>query len=215
MGHNDKPYPLISAAIRIGDSQRLSELFISFPEMVELKVPAFGSWLHYAAAVGTLEIVQLLVSMGFAVNAIEERRGQRPIAMAASTGNHSIVQYLLTEGSIVDTSNAICNPLFATIAGSVNTNATHSPPNGKAPQIVRLLLESGMASEVTYNTKSLKNMDAVAYAMMMGARDLARIIALWNAKGDEVTAQSALNNAEYIADQNTIPVPVGEQYAPS
>ena len=86
---------------------------------------------------------------------------------------------------------------------------------GEAAQIVRLLLERGIDSKVRYNTATMKNMDAVAFAMMMGARAMARIIALWNEGGDVTKAEAAMEEGWQIALANTKPVPAGEQVAPS
>ena len=47
------------------------------------------------------------------------------------------------------------NPLFARIVG-------------RSPEVAYLLLERGIDTRVRYNTETMKNMDAVAFAMMWG-----------------------------------------------
>ncbi len=137
------------------------------------------------------------------------------LSQAASKGRFNIAKYLLDKGALIDTSSSIRNPLFAAISGSMHINAAFPPPTGEAPQITRLLLEHGIDSTVRYDSDTMKNMDAVAFAMMMGARELARMIALWNANGDEQAAQVAMDQGLFIAHQNTVPVNSDEDYAES
>lgn len=197
-----KPYPLIAEAIRSGDDSRLASLFDTYPEMIDLDVPGFGSWLHYACAMGNLETVKFLVDMGFDVNAPDHMEGQRPLTAAADERKCDIARFLLDKGALMDVSSSINNPLFAAI-GSRSTN------------IALLLLEHGIDTQIRYNTETMKNMDAVAFAMMHGARDIAHIIALHNAGGDEAAAQAAMAEGLRIAHENTTPVPSEQDVRPS
>lgn len=197
-----QPFPMITAAIRNGDAALVRSLFQRFPEMLADDVPAFGTWIHYASAHGTLEVVKLLVELGFDINAVEEEEGQRPLKDAAYRDNADIAEYLLDNGAVMDLSAPIRNPLFGAIVGS-------------SPKIAKLLLERGIDSKVRYNTPTMTNMDAVAFAMMEGEHEIAHIIALWNADGDELAARRAMEEGWRIAGENTVPVDPDEEYADS
>ena len=197
-----KPYPLISEAIRNGDKERLAALLRAYPEMIDLDVPGFGTWLHYACANGTLEIADLLVEMGFDVNASDKREGQRPLSGAAEENKYDIACFLLDKGAEMDVSTSVRNPLFAAIVG-------------RSPEIANLLLMRGIDAKASYDSDTMKNMDAVAFAMMHGAHEIAHMIALHNADGDEAAAQAAMAEGLKIAHENTTPVPSGQDVRPS
>lgn len=211
-----KHCPEMSAAIREHDLPRLREAFINFPDLVDIYTPfGAGTWLHFAAREGAFEIVKYLLDYGFDINEGDKDDDITPLCSACQGGHYEIVKYLLDHGAVMDTSASVRNPLFAAISGSIQVNALWGAPTGEAPQIVRLLLERGIDSKVRYNTKTMKDMDAVAFAMLMGAGGLARIVALWNEGGDEAKAQAAIEEGLHIARANTKPIPPGEQVAPS
>jgi uncharacterized protein len=204
----------ISASIREQDFKLFCSLVETHPEFLEFD--GLGGWLNYAADEGVLDIVKYLLSKGLDINK-GDFEGVAPLCSAASGGHYETVTYLLDHGAKIDVSASVRNPLFAVITESVkqSMNRTWGPSTGEAPQIVRLLLERGLDSTVRYNTKTMKDMDAVAFATMMGAHDLAYIIALWNAKGDETEAQAALEDGRQVSHANVTPVPPDEQVAPS
>jgi len=189
-----KPYPRIAAAIKKGDSPGVAALLKEFPEMVELQVPGFGSWLLYAACHGNLEIVIYLISLGFDLNARDGRNVQTPLVNAASYGNVEIAKYLLSHGATIDTSSALLNPLFGAIIG-------------RSPEIAFLLLDAGIDTEVRYGfgPETAEPMDAIAFAMMRGEREIAHMIALRNSNGDEAVAQAAMAEGLRIARTVTTP----------
>lgn len=185
--------PIVNA-IRSDDSEAIKLLFTQDPEQKEFYGP-FGSttWLCYAAAYGSLDVIKTLIDLGLDVNKGDKHDSKCPISYAADNGRPDIVDYLLSQGAVLDTSLSIRNPLFAAIVG-------------RSPETVKLLLEAGIDSKVRYNSKTMKNMDALAFARMQGEMECARIIALWNANSDESLAKQALEEAELIAYANTDPV---------
>jgi len=189
-----KPFPRIADAISEGDCLRVDSLLNEFPEMLKLQVPSFGSWLHYAAAHGNLEIVKHLISLGFDLNARDKRGEQTPLNKAAVNGNVEIAKYLLSQGATLDTSSSVVNPLFSAIVG-------------RSPEIASLLLDAGIDTEVRYSfgTEPAEQMDAVAFAMMRGEREIAHMIALRNSHGDEAAAQAAMAEGRRIARAVTTP----------
>ncbi len=182
-----KPYPLITSAIRSGSVEQLDALFDRFPEMLRFYVPGFGTWLHHAAAQGALSIVAYLIEKGFDLNDSSEREGVRPLQMAADAGHLHVVRYLLGRGAIMDTSESVQNPLFGAIIG-------------RSPEIARLLLDAGIdTSPRTRLGEVDKTLDAVAFAMLRGEREIAHLIALHNSAGDETAAQAAMAEGLRIA----------------
>lgn len=82
-------------------------------------------------------------------------------------------------------------------------------------KLAELLLDHGIDYNVRYNTETMTNMDAIAFAWMWGRRDIARLIAERKAGGDETEVERLLLEANAVAELNTEPVPPGEQVRPS
>lgn len=182
-----RPFPMITEAIRTGNWPETSLLLNRYPEMRTLSVPGFGSWLHYACARGTPEIVEGLMSQGIEASATSERDGVTPLAFAASSGKADIVGLLLGRGASLDTSTSERNPLFRAVLA-------------RSEEITRLLLDAGIDTTPRYRLGSVKEtVDAVAFAMLHGAQGLARIIALREGGGDENYASSAMADGLRIA----------------
>ena len=147
------------------------------------------TWLGYAAQLGKLESVKALLEIGIDVNLGDKRDGSRPICSAACGDNFEVVKHLLDSGAELDTSTSLRNALFAAIVG-------------RSPRITKLLLEVGIDSKVRYNTDTMSDMDAVAFASMRGESECAHIVALWNADGNEEEAQLALSEGRVIGKHN-------------
>ena len=93
-------------------------------------------------------------------------------------------------------------------------HGSDTPPENYL-KIAELLLDHGIDSTVRYNTDTMKDMDAMAFACMWGRQDIARLIAERQADGDPETVETLLAKAEEIAEANTEPVPEGETVRPS
>jgi ankyrin repeat protein len=184
----------IATAIAESDLGRVTTLLSRWPEVVQPDSLWFGTWLHHAAKQPSIEIVEYLLSLGLDVNA-HDQEGVTPLVYATEAGHYDVARFLIERGALLDTTTSIRNPLFGAISGSVHLNASWPPPTGQATEIVNLLLENGIDTTVRYDIRAGKNVDAVQFAWIMGARDLARIIALRNAGGDEAAAQAALDEA--------------------
>lgn len=162
--------PEISAAIRNRDLPTFQDLLAQEPEQIEAFTPfAGGTWLHYAAREGDIRAVQSLLDLGIDVNVGDSREGRAAICDACLGGHEEIVSALLSAGSRLDTSEPVRNPLFAAILGA-------SLP------IVRLLLKHGIDAKVCYNGQTMRNMDAVAFALERGEGSIAEEISRWNQK---------------------------------
>lgn len=196
----------VREAIKGGDCETIRRLIAQHPEEKDSYGCLFSqTWLGYAAAHGSLDTVRTLLDLGFDVNKGDRYDEGKPISDAAREGRPDVVAYLLSQGAVLDTSLSVRNPLFAAISGG-------TPKADRSPEVVKLLLEAGIDSKVRYNSKTMKNMDALAFARMWGKMECARMIALWNANGDEALAKEALVEAERIAYANTEPVSEEDKY---
>lgn len=176
--------------IKSEDCENITNLFNSHPEYLTFFTPFGGqTWLGYAAQLGKLAAVKVLIKLGIDVNIGDRFDDGKPICSAAANNHYEVVEYLLTQGAILDVSLSVRNPLFAAIVG-------------RSPQIVSLLLNAGIDSTVRYDSPTMRNMDAVAFALMRGETECAELVALWNAKGDSVVAAAALLEADSIAEDN-------------
>lgn len=177
-------------AIKQDDLNQLEQLIRDNPEQLHFKMPVGNqTWLGYAAGYGSVPVVRKLLSLGFDVNEGSAPDDLKPLSSACYENRLNVAQILLDAGSALASATSAQNPLFAAIVG-------------RSPEIVKLLLEHGMDATVRYNSPTMRNMDAVAFALMQGAADCARVIALWNAGGNEIAAQQALDEGNRVANEN-------------
>lgn len=180
----------IIEAIKDEDGELLKRLFKENPEQIKFYTPFGGqTWLGYASQIGKLKSVKLLVEIGIDVNIGGKIDNIKPVCSAAARGHLEVVEYLISCGADLDVDLSVKNPLFAAIIG-------------RSTEVVNLLLVSGIDSTVSYNSKTMRDMDAVAFALMNGEVECARIIALWNFKGDVEVAEAYLKEADQIAEIN-------------
>jgi uncharacterized protein len=151
--------------IRQGDLDRVVNLIETDRDHLHLTT-VFGTWLHFAAIHGKLEIVKYLVMKGLDINEHSDSTssGFTPINAAASKGHLEVVQYLLSCGAILDVSRyAKENPLF---------RATQKGYR----EVVELLIDSGINTKIKYNTQTMRNMDALALAYEWGQNDIVDLL---------------------------------------
>lgn len=189
------PYLRMSEAIDSGDCVNLSNILKSNKDMKEFRVPGFGTWLHYAARYGPLNIVKYLIRENYDVNA-SGVEGEKPIVLSSRRGDLEISRFLLSEGADLSTSSSLVNPLFAAVLG-------------KSPEVVRLLLDHGIDARVRYEN-DWKDMDALAFASMWGEMEIAEMIADHLANGDSETKRALLDAALETAMANVEAVPPHE-----
>lgn len=151
--------------IRQGDLERVMTLIEEDRERLHMTT-VFGTWLHFAAKHGKLEIVKYFISQGLDVNTHTETVSSlfTPIKAAASEGHLEVVRYLLSCGAILDVNKgSIENPLFGAVVGG-------------HPEVVKLLIESGIDPKIKYNSQTMQNMDALALAYELGQNDIVDIL---------------------------------------
>ena len=154
----------IRLAIKAGNADKVAALIDSDKEQLHANDSLFGTWLHFAASFGKLEIVKRLVEMGANVNTNGGVKGSAPLQMAAAEGNLEIARYLLDHGAKLDVSTQIRNPLFGAIYGGHKDMAS-------------LLIDAGIDTSARYSGASIKNLDALRFAQTRGQAEIAQLLA--------------------------------------
>lgn len=198
---HEKSLPaLLWEAIDSTDLVNARRLFVENP--AEIDAYTFfggGTYLHYAAAHGSPTMIQLLVELGFDVNKPGKQDGDTALCGACGTGRPKNVDCLLGLGSVLDVSASVRNPLFSCIPGF----AFHRDVAPAAfLACANLLLEAGLDASVVYDTDTMVEMDAIAFATMWGRQDIADQIANHLHGGDEQRVRCVLEQAAVIADGN-------------
>jgi ankyrin repeat protein len=186
-----------------GDVVELRAAVQRYPAIIN--APEFlygGTLLHGVASSGSLEKVKLLVDVGFDVNYPSTRDGITAINHAVTSGNIDVVRFLLDNEAKLPTEKSIQNPLFAAI--SAYTSVTGRKLSKEVfSDIVHLLLKAGIDASVRYNSDTMLDMDAMAFACMWGRQDIAQILAEHLFPGDVETQTSALERAAVSAKRTT------------
>jgi uncharacterized protein len=187
-----KPAPLVTQAIRDGNVEELERLFTSYPEMVGFNMPSFGSWLHYAAAYGSSDVIEYLIEQGFDVNSRAARDDRQPIVFACNENHPEFAKILLDHDAELDVSTSVGNPLFGAIVG-------------RSPDCARLLIDTGIDTRASYILEGEVQIrsDAIAFAMLRGETEIANMIALHNADGDDAKARELVAEGDRIAELRT------------
>lgn len=147
------------------------------------------TWLGFAAQDGKLLSIKKLFELGADPNIGDCTYGMKPLCSACFNAHAEVARFLVDNGSEIDTDASVKNPLFAAIVG-------------RSVKCVKIILDAGIDTGIRYNSKTMTDMDAVAFALMHGARSCAEVIALWNAGDDEHAATQAMIVADEIAHRN-------------
>ncbi|HYI63393.1 MAG TPA: ankyrin repeat domain-containing protein [Allosphingosinicella sp.] len=187
-------------AIADEDIDEVRRLFRENPQEINgYTYYAGGTYLHYAASHPSVAIVKALVDIGFEINKPGSLDGDVALTNACAAGHYEVARYLLDHGSVMDVSLSIRNPLFSCISGYVSHEA---PPRETFLTVARLLLDRGIDAGARYTSKTMVDMDAIAFAWMWGRRDIARMIAEHLQGEKEAAITRALAEAETVAVGN-------------
>ncbi len=191
MSSETKSLPVrIIDAIKNDDVDGLRALMNENPEQLTWNTFFAGqTWLGYAASNGKLGSMATLVELGADINQGDHRENVKPICAGACNNQEESVEFLLKQGALLDTETSVQNPLFSAVVG-------------RSATIARLLLEAGIDYSVRYNSRTMKDMDAIAFALMRGEKECAHTIAYWAAGDDETKFHSLLQEADEIAEYN-------------
>jgi len=202
VSESPSPHELAWQAVDKDQPAPLEQVFGQHPDVKAWNVPAYGTWLHYAASSGSQKVFEYLLSAGTDLNA-KNRDGATPLVCAASSNRLRIVRLMLERGAEISSQTANANPLFACISGSaMDTHPVHSsgnPPTDRL-EIVKLLLDGGLDPAIQYDLQSYGRMDAITFAWLFGRRDIARIVAERLADGDLVKVEMMLEAADQAAN---------------
>lgn len=152
----------IRGAIQKRNLEAVAKLIGEDRDILTMMTP-FGTWLHVAASAGALEVARLLVELGIDVNARGGTFNSNALNNAASSGDIEMVKYLLSCGADLDVSEPERNPLFGAIYGG------HI-------DVAKYLIDSGIDIHVRYTGGSMTNMDALAFAIERGEKQIAALL---------------------------------------
>ena len=152
----------IRDAIQRGDVLGVATLIDDDRDILNMMTP-FGTWLHVAATFGKLEIVKRLVEMGIDVNMRGGTFGGNALNSAASAGHVEVVEYLFSHGAKLDVSEPERNPLFGAI-------------HGGHLNVAEFLISKGIDQKIKYTGSSMNNMDALAFAIERGQKEIATVL---------------------------------------
>ena len=120
-------------------------------EIADLDKHNFSGWtpLMYAAYVGHVNIVNLLLDNSVNVNSRTKKNGATPLMLASSCGNEPVVYFLLQNGAKIDAQDnrGWTSLLYATFHGHL--------------EVVKTLLDAGANTELRYNYRLVFTSDGV------------------------------------------------------
>lgn len=144
--------------LKKGEVEGFFNLLDSNPGAINLTTP-FGTWLHEAVTWDKLDILKGLLSRGLDVNIKSGIAGGNVLNEASRNGDIETIKFLLDNHANMDTDEPVYNPLFTAIQ------------NGHF-HIVKLLVESGINTDIKYTGDSMKNMGALDYAKEQGQLEI-------------------------------------------
>lgn len=141
----------------------------------------------------------MLIDIGFNVNKPGEQECDMPLVVACSRGHFDIAKLFIEKGSLLDSTASARNPLFACCNGHVNNREFSS---NEFLKIGKMLLDSGIDASARYTTRTMVDMDAIAFATMWGRNDIARQIAAHVCRENEDAIEATLIEAGIVAEGN-------------
>ncbi len=179
------PHHQISDAMQSRDVALIRRMFIKFPEELNNPDAILGCHLHDACGVGDLDCIKAIVDFGGDINLKDDRDGVAPIGRACGIVSVEIVKYILSLGCELDVSTSLRNPLFGCIASILPRNDYYGKSAGFADrnevsaamlEIAHLLIDHGIDLTACYIQQSMVDMDASAFAFMMGQVEIGEAV---------------------------------------
>ncbi|MGB8811096.1 MAG: ankyrin repeat domain-containing protein [Acinetobacter calcoaceticus] len=154
----------IHSAIRDGNNELAIKLLKDHRHLgiLNFKTP-FGTWLHDAALHNRKNIIIYLISAGIDIDEQGGPFGGNALSEAVNKQNVEIIEYLLSLNIEIITSDSIKNPLFTAIyRGNID--------------IVKILINHGVNYKVAYTGDYAQNLDAEAFALERGEKEIANYL---------------------------------------
>lgn len=154
----------IHSAIRDGNNELAIKLLKDHRHLGILNFKTlFGTWLHDAALHNRKNIIIYLISAGIDINEQGGPFGGNALSEAVNKQNFEIIEYLLSLNIEIITSDSIKNPLFTAIyRGNID--------------IVKILINHGVNYKVAYTGDYAQNLDAEAFALERGEKEIANYL---------------------------------------
>jgi ankyrin repeat protein len=148
-----------------GSIEKTREILLAHPELINIHTFfAGGTLLHYAAAKSNVEMIELLVQMGFDVNLRGKTYQDSALDSACHNGLLENAQALLQLGAKIQQQHSYNDPVFAAIIGN-------------SPAAIELLAAAGADLAKRYTLESGDNVDSYDFAVLRGASECAATIA--------------------------------------
>ena len=172
----------LETAIEEDDREKVKRLIR--PEDLTFCDEFSGTLLHYAARLGSLEMVEFLVEQGMNVSQRGGSWNCPALTYAAENGKSDIVRYLVEAGSVIDTSFVMANPLLrAASRGHYD--------------IVEFLLTTNIDRHASYPIPTGAVVNALVEAQMCGHK---RVAELLKAHGCHLPIEGVDYSAEAVAE---------------
>lgn len=160
-------------AIDSGDLAKVRAILEDQPRILHISTE-LGGFLHVAAEVGNLAVVDLFIKRGAQIDQ-EAEVGGSPVDLAAANGHLETVKHLVTNGASLRITRPDRNPLFSAI------NQGHS-------HVAQYLLEAGLDPHVVYRGGGGKLRNALSFAIERGQQ---KIVDLLLAAGCQLPVEGA------------------------
>lgn len=119
------------------------------------------SWLHWAAQVGTIEMMEFFVNAGIPVDELTEDGTDSPLDIAAGKGKLDACRWLIDHGADVNHGlGAATTPLFSAIYG-------------RSLDVVKLFVEKGADLNAVFGKQAI---DAIQYAEQYGTPEIVEFL---------------------------------------
>ena len=205
-GNATPPSPVgrIKDAVRAGDVEAVRRIAAEHPEAVGWTGGILGTLLHLAAKKPNPAMLEALLDLGVDRHHKAKGDGKNALAQAASAGHVDNVRLLHEAGVEMDTANQTADPLW----GACHAYVRPDSRPGSGP-VAQYLLDAGIPVVRHPTTLRTGALDAVEFAMMMGARHISRAVAMRETGGEEARVEALLAAAHATAMINTDPVEDG------
>jgi ankyrin repeat protein len=203
-------------AIKDNNIESVIELITENPDYVNYVLNTNLKPLHYAAAVGNVEIVRVLIEAGAELEA-SDKYGETALNIASAFGHADVVRQLLTAGAKVD---ARSNKGFTPLMGACSKTYSEVVQGGYL-DTVRVLIEAGADVNARGKGFYYKDSTPLFIAAIRGHIDITELLltsgvdwTMRNQDGKTIYAQllTYINDQLHISDPSRVDNAKMEKY---